>query len=418
MSKQTTKNLVPRLRFPQFLNAGDWVEKLLGDVFRERSDKGYPEKTVLSATQDKGVIPYELLEKSVIRDKKNLVGYKLVKNGDYVISLRSFEGGFEYSAYEGIISPAYVVLERIQNINDYFYQVSFKADSFITAIQNCLNHSLRDGKSISYTQAKNLLLVAPRLPEQQKIAECLSSIDDLITVQTQKLTTLKIHKKGLMQQLFPLEGETVPKRRFSEFHDAGEWEEKPFNKVFKRITTKNAENNQNVLTISAQNGLVSQLDYFNKSVSAKDVTGYYLLHKGDFAYNKSYSQGYPMGAIKPLKSYNKGVVSTLYICFRANKDYNGSFFEYYFDAGMLNGQIEKIAQEGARNHGLLNISVVDFFEITQVFVPDIEEQKKIVDCLSSIDDLIFNQTLKLEAFKAQKKGLMQQLFPSADEVLE
>lgn len=213
--------------------------------------------------------------------------------------------------------------------------------------------------------------------------------------------------------------ELVPKLRFPEFENDGEWQEKPFDEVFSRITSKNQENNLNVLTISAQMGLVSQLDYFNKSVSAKDVSGYYLIQKGDFAYNKSYSQGYPVGAIKLLKNYEKGVVSTLYICFRAKvqnvKD--NFFFEQYFDAGLLNPQIEGIAQEGARNHGLLNLSVVDFFELTKLYLPKAEERKKIADCLSSLDDLITAQNQKVEALKQHKKSLMQHLFPAEGETI-
>lgn len=209
----------------------------------------------------------------------------------------------------------------------------------------------------------------------------------------------------------------VPELRFPEFREAGEWAVKPLKKAFTRVKTKNAENNLNVLTISAQQGLVSQLDYFNKSVSAKDVTGYYLLHKGDFAYNKSYSNGYPMGAIKTLKDYDKGVVSTLYICFRSNDGYNKSFYEQYFDAGMLNIEIEKIAQEGGRNHGLLNVGVNDFFDKIHLLVPSSGEQQKIADCLSSVDELITTQAQKVDALKAHKKGLMQQLFPAEGETV-
>ncbi|WP_041590199.1 restriction endonuclease subunit S [Teredinibacter turnerae] len=203
----------------------------------------------------------------------------------------------------------------------------------------------------------------------------------------------------------------VPEFRFPEFENEGGWERKPIGDGFKRVTNKNTENNQNALTISAQQGLVSQLDYFNKKVAAKDLAGYYLMHKGDFAYNKSYSQGYPMGAIKPLKLYEKGVVSTLYICFRANRGFCNEFYEQYFEAGMLNQQIESIAQEGGRAHGLLNVSVKEFFKDVDILVPTIEEQQKIADCLTSIDELITLHTQKLDALKAHKKGLMQQLFP-------
>jgi len=209
----------------------------------------------------------------------------------------------------------------------------------------------------------------------------------------------------------------VPKRRFPEFQDAGEWAVKPLKKAFTRVKAKNTENNLNVLTISAQLGLVSQLDYFNKSVSAKDVTGYYLLRKGDFAYNKSYSKGYPMGVIKPLKGYEKGVVSTLYICLRPNNGYNESFYEQYFDAGMLNNEIGKIAQEGGRNHGLLNVGVNDFFDEVYLHAPPPDEQQKIADCLSSIDILIATHTQKHEALQSYKKGLMQNLFPAEGETV-
>lgn len=208
----------------------------------------------------------------------------------------------------------------------------------------------------------------------------------------------------------------IPKLRFPEFENAEEWNVEILSKVFTRITTKNKENNQNVLTISAQKGLISQLDYFNKSIAAKDVSGYYLINKGDFAYNKSYSQGYPMGAIKPLKYYDKGVVSTLYICFKINPGYNSSFFEQYFDAGMLNSKIEKIAQEGARNHGLLNINVNEFFNL-ELVLPQPSEQQNIADLLTSVEELITEQSNKIDALKAHKKGLMQQLFPSEGETV-
>ena len=248
----------------------------------------------------------------------------------------------------------------------------------------------------------------PSPAEQQKIAECLEAEDRMISAQEQKVESLKAHKKGLMQQLFPQPGVTTPELRFPGF--TGEWQEKKLNEVFSRVTRKNAENNQNVLTISAQYGLISQLEFFKKSVAAADVSGYYLLHKGDFAYNKSSSQGRPVGAIKPLKLYDKGVVSTLYICFRCKNPKEIDFWEQYFDAGLLDKELMSVAQEGARNHGLLNIPTSGFFELS-VITPSPEEQQKIASCLSSLDIIIQAEIDKLESLKAHKKGLMQQLFP-------
>lgn len=200
----------------------------------------------------------------------------------------------------------------------------------------------------------------------------------------------------------------TPIIRFPGF--TGEWREKKLNEVFSRVTRKNAENNQNVLTISAQYGLISQLEFFKKSVASSDVTGYYLLHRGEFAYNKSSSQGRPVGAIKPLRLYDKGVVSTLYICFKCNNPEEIDFWEQYFDAGILDSEILSIAQEGARNHGLLNISTGDFFGLN-VILPTPPEMKKIAECLSSFDDVITAAENELDSLKAHKKGLMQQLFP-------
>lgn len=199
----------------------------------------------------------------------------------------------------------------------------------------------------------------------------------------------------------------TPKLRFRNYLE--NWLQVSLNEVSDRITTKNKDNNQNVLTISAQYGLISQLEYFNKSVSAKDVKGYYLLERNDFAYNKSYSNGYPMGAIKKLSRYEKGVVSTLYICFRNKDSLNDDFLEYYFESGKHNKQIELYAQEGARNHGLLNIGVNDFFS-TELYIPSLPEQQKIASFFTAVDQKLIALKKKKELLEQYKKGVMQQIF--------
>lgn len=205
----------------------------------------------------------------------------------------------------------------------------------------------------------------------------------------------------------------TPALRFPDFLNDGEWEVKRLGDLFVRITDRNKENNKNVLTISAQFGLVNQFEYFSKNVAASDVTNYYIIQKGDFAYNKSRSQGYPFGAIKPLLLYEKGVVSTLYICFRLKEDSmcDADFFRFYFESGIINDQISNIAQEGARNHGLLNISTDDFFNINLLVSP-LSEQRRIAACLSALDEMLSATNGKLEQLKAYKKGLMQKLFPA------
>ncbi|WDT85356.1 restriction endonuclease subunit S [Alteromonas sp. 009811495] len=253
---------------------------------------------------------------------------------------------------------------------------------------------------------KGLSVFYPDTQQQQAIVEFLSAVDKKISLLKEKHALLEQYKKGVMQKLFK------QKIRFKD--DSGnefpDWQSRRFEEVFVRITRKNKEDNQNVLTISAQMGLVNQEKYFNKSVSAKDLTGYYLLESGDFAYNKSYSKGYPMGAIKRLNNYDKGVVSTLYICFRVVGEQEPLFWEQFFEAGQLNREINKIAQEGARNHGLLNVSVTEFFSDIEVPVPSRAEQRKIADFLRALDQKLDAVKEQVELTQTFKKGLLQQMF--------
>lgn len=190
-----------------------------------------------------------------------------------------------------------------------------------------------------------------------------------------------------------------------------EWKIVRFDKCFHRLTQKNVENNQNVLTISAQQGLISQLDYYNTLYASEDKTGYFLLQKGDFAYNKSYSTDYAYGAIKQLEKYEKGIVSPLYICFSANKDTNADFYRQYFEAGRFNREIYKIAQEGARNHGLLNVSTPEFFSAALVY-PPVAEQKKIAQILAQCDKVIELKQELIAELNHLKKALLQAMFPA------
>ncbi|WP_103613065.1 restriction endonuclease subunit S [Campylobacter concisus] len=241
----------------------------------------------------------------------------------------------------------------------------------------------------------------PPLDEQEKIAEILSTWDEAINLTINLIESKKQFKKALMQNLL------TAKIRFPQFKD--EWKIIRLKKISSRVTRRNQDNRcQNVLTISAQSGLINQTDFFNKQVASKDLSSYILLKKGDFAYNKSYSTGYSFGAFKRLKFYDEGVASPLYIYFKFNDDVCSDFFEFYFDAGQANRQIKDIVQEGARNHGLLNLSIDDFFNI-KIRIPNLKEQQKIAEVLMACDDEINLLNLKLENLKKQKQGLMQKL---------
>lgn len=190
-----------------------------------------------------------------------------------------------------------------------------------------------------------------------------------------------------------------------------EWHIVRFDSLFSRVTRKNDENNQNVLTISAQQGLISQIEYYNTLYASENKTGYTLLHRGDFSYNKSYSSGYAYGAIKRLDAYEKGIVSPLYLCFTPRQGVNSDFYLQYFEAGCFDREIYKIAQEGARNHGLLNVSTEDFFHSMLVF-PPLEEQERITEILTQCDRVIELKEQKLDELKQLKKEFLRKMFPA------
>ena len=241
----------------------------------------------------------------------------------------------------------------------------------------------------------------PPLPEQRQIAAVLGTWDRAIEQTTDLLRTLRTRHRGLMHRL--LTGQV----RLPGY--VGEWRHLELSDVFDRVNRRNSEGNTNVLTISAQQGLVSQGRYFNKNIASEVVTNYFLLRRGEFAYNKSYSAGYPMGAIKRLDQYDKGILSPLYICFRLrdNSEHEAAFFTHYFEGGCLNQAISEIAQEGARNHGLLNVGVGDFFAVRLIIPPAVAEQRAIADVLDASLREIRQHEAKLEALREQKRGLMQ-----------
>lgn len=184
-----------------------------------------------------------------------------------------------------------------------------------------------------------------------------------------------------------------------------------------RIMRKNSENQSDLpLTISSIDGLVDQRDYFNKVVAAKDMSGYYLLKRGEFAYNKSYSVGYDYGTIKRLNKYDEGCLSTLYICFAIKSNaIDSNYLECFFDSLVWYKDMANVCTEGARNHGLLNVDIEEFFNIKVVYPADIEEQKKTAKILNNLDEKIKAEKTNVEKLKALKSSMLTKMFPKEGE---
>lgn len=193
---------IPRLRFSVF--SGGWDYMNGDELFEPISNKNHnSDLPILALTQDQGAVPRDMINYNVIVSDKSVAGYKVVEVDDFIISLRSFQGGIEYSRYKGLCSPAYIVLrKKSEDLISDFYRIYFKSFNYIQELNKKLE-GIRDGKMISYKQFSEIKLPVPNPAEQQKIAECLSALDELIASESAKLDSLKDHKKGLMQQLFP-----------------------------------------------------------------------------------------------------------------------------------------------------------------------------------------------------------------------
>ena len=200
----------------------------------------------------------------------------------------------------------------------------------------------------------------------------------------------------------------VPTLRFAEFTD--EWEKYELSHFVTRITRRNKNNESSLpLTISAQYGLVDQISFFNKTVASVDLSGYYLLYNGDFAYNKSYSNEYAWGAVKRLDKYEKGCLSSLYFVFRPNDNVDSDYLTHYFESSKWHKGISNIAGEGARNHGLLNMAVDDYFA-TKHYLPSLPEQKKIARIFNAITKRIEIQNKIISKYETLIKGLCDMIF--------
>ena len=401
------KTLVPKLRFPEFRDIEGWREQFGDNLFNQISDRcPEPGLPVLAITQEHGAIPRHMIDYHVSVTEKSIESYKVVQVGDFIISLRSFQGGIEYSQFHGICSPAYVVLRRSVDGNDAYFRHYLKTDRFIQILTKNLE-GLRDGKMISYKQFSELRLPVPSAFEQQKIADCLSSLDELMAAQAQKVDALKTHKKGLMQQLFPREGETQPRLRFPEFQNTEEWEQKKLGELFSNRVEKGVDGLP-IYSVTMNDGMVKRASLDREFDDISDPAGNKKVHKKDIAYNMMRMWQGALGV-----AIEGCLVSPAYVVLSPCEHVCPEFFALLFKLP------QSLRFLTAHSRGLtkdrLRLYYKDF-ALIPIRCPDFAEQQRIADCLTSLDDLITAQTQKLEALKTHKKGLMQQLFPSPEEV--
>ncbi|WP_417832565.1 restriction endonuclease subunit S [Terasakiella sp.] len=410
MNKKVSLAAFPRLRFSMFRDTSEWQWHTGNELFDSISNKDHnSDLPVLAITQEQGAVPREQINYHVSVSESSIQNYKIVEIGDFIISLRSFQGGIEYSDYRGLCSPAYIILRKRRDFVSEYFKHYFKSGAYIYALNKNIE-GLRDGKMVSYKQFSDISLPLPKLKEeQQKIADCLTSIDASIDGEEEKLQGLQRYKIGLMQQLFPVDGESLPKLRFPEYRDAPEWSLQNGNQLFDPISNKDHDSDLPVLAITQEHGAIprEKINY-HVSVSEKSIESYKVVEVGDFIISlRSFQGGIEY-------SEYKGLCSPAYVILRKRKDFVSEYFKHYFKAGTFIQDLNKNI-EGLRDGKM--VSYKQFSDLLLPLPPSRDEQQKIANCLTLIDEIIAQQSKKLEALQKQKDGLMQLLFPTDVEMI-
>ena len=428
MSEKHIEKL-PKLRFPEFRDAGEWEEKKFDEIcdFIRGPFGGSLKKDIF--TKD-GYAVYE--QSHAIHQNFDSFRYYIsnekfaelkrfsVHPDDIIMSCSGTMGKFAIipkGAKSGVINQALLKLTAKEGLDIRFVKMILELpNNQEQLLSQSAGGAIKNVVSVS--QIKELDLYIPSPEEQQKIADCLASLDDRLAAETQTIDTLKAHKKGLMQQLFPAEGETLPKLRFPEFCDSGEWEEKKLGDLgeFKNGINFSADKKGNgTLTVDVLNmygsSIETKLDsLYRVDVDAKDS----LLQDGDILFVRSSMKREGIGWASLFRDFSEPILFCGFLIRLRLKSLESSdprFLLYYLRSDFGRNKIICISGTAA----ITNISQ-DSLKTIPVPIPTLPEQQKIADCLTSLDELIAAQAETIALLKVHKKGLMQQLFPSVEEV--
>lgn len=394
---------VPRIRFKGF--EGEWLRYQIGDCFEER-DERTADGELLSVTIGSGVIPARdngKLDNSSA-DKSN---YKKVCVGDLAYnSMRMWQGACGASVFAGIVSPAYTVMNPKAGHDSLFYQYLFKTDEILRIFQSRSQGMTSDTWNLKFPLLKAIALNVPLLKEQKHVATFFSDLEQEIASALARGSKLRQLKQSMLVKMFPQRGKTIPEVRFSEFK--GEWLRVPLSEIAVKVTEKNVSREHvEVFTNSAEQGVVSQRDYFDFDV-AKNLGGYYVVRPKDFVYNPRISREAPVGPIN-INALNRiGVMSPLYFVFRTH-DIDTSYLQVLFKTRCWHPFMYFNGDSGARSD---RFSIKnDVFMRMPISMPkDIAEQQKIGAFFKNLDSLIAAAEKRVAKLRQVKASLLERMF--------
>ncbi|MNK63563.1 Type I restriction modification DNA specificity domain protein [compost metagenome] len=372
-----------------------WNIKFGNEVFQNISDKNHnSDLPILAITQDFGAIPRDLIDYKISVTDKSVESYKVVQKGDFIISLRSFQGGIEYSDYQGICSPAYIILRPIITIDNIFYKYYLKTSKYITHLNRKLE-GIRDGKMISYKYFSDIVLPIPSIVEQNKISSFLSIIEARIQTQKKIIEDLQITKKIVSVRLFN-----------KGFDNRNNYNFKKLGDLTYVVNKKNKENLKlPVYSINNKKGFVTQSEQFEGVDSDErgyDISLYKIIDKETFAYNPARIN---VGSIGYSRSLENIIISSLYVCFKTSDDVNDEFLFQYLKTDLFKKDVLRNVEGGVRDY-----LFYENFSRIKINLPDTSTQNKIADFLKLFDEKINLENELLIQYENQKRYLLANLF--------
>ena len=386
----------PNIRFKGFTD--DWEQRKLGEVFQEYSEKNHPELPALTIIQGGGTVLREESERKLQYDKSSLAGYKMVREDDFIVHLRSFEGGLEKSNHNGLISPAYHTFHG-DEVDSRFYYPYFRSYEFIKHKLVPHVYGIRDGRSIDIDGMKTIEIPWTSYEEQKKIGDYIESLDTLITLHQRKCDETKKLKKFMLQKMFPKKDEKKPEIRFAGFTD--DWEQRKLGEVFQEYSEKNHPELP-ALTIIQGGGTVLREESERKlQYDKSSLAGYKMVREDDFIVHlRSFEGGLE-------KSNHNGLISPAYHTFHGDEVDSRFYYPYFRSYEFIKHKLVPHVY-GIRDGRSIDIDGMKTIEIPWT---SYEEQKKIGDYIESLDTLITLHQRKCDEIKEIKKFMLQNMFP-------
>ena len=372
----------------------------IGDIYAERSERGAADMELLSVTMNGGVMQRSEIEgkDNSSEDKSN---YKVVRKGDMVYnSMRMWQGANGVSPYDGIVSPAYTVLTAKLPICNEYFAALFKNYKLINEFKKNSQGMTSDTWNLKYPQIKTIKVYLPRVTEQEKVASLLVTLDKRIAAQATLVEQLKKYKRGVMQRIF---------RNMSAVSPSG-FETVQLSAIFKKVSRRNNKSEiKNVITNSAEYGLIPQRDFFDKDIAVDgNTSNYYVIEQGDFVYNPRKSNTAPYGPFNRYEREERGIISPLYTCLVLQADIEPSYLAWYFKSDAWYRYIYDNGSQGVRHD---RVSMTDGLLMgIPVIIPSKEAQLKIAKLLDCLESRFQTELSQYESLKSIRVALLQQLF--------